>query len=107
MAEELPIDLVERQEWLEPVESGLQSAVAGTFNATGAPGRAVRNFLHGTWLGHPLHPVLTDIPLGAWTAALVLDAAGEDDSADLAVKIGLAGAAASAITGLTDWQATD
>jgi nitrite reductase/ring-hydroxylating ferredoxin subunit/uncharacterized membrane protein len=67
----------------------------------------VRNFLHGVWLGHPLHPVLTDVPIGAWTAAVVLDAADEASAADLAVKVGLAGAVASAATGLTDWQATD
>lgn len=100
-------DVLERQEWLEPVESGLQKGVAGAFEATGGPGRAARNFLHGVWLGHPLHPALTDVPLGAWTAAVILDAAGEDRAADLAVTIGLAGAAGAAITGLTDWQATD
>src|SRR5690349_9376339 len=107
MADELPVAIVERQEWLEPVESGLQRAVQGSFDSAGAPGRAARNFLHGVWLGHPLHPVLTDVPLGAWTAAVILDAADEASAADLAVKVGLAGAVASAVTGLTDWQATD
>jgi nitrite reductase/ring-hydroxylating ferredoxin subunit/uncharacterized membrane protein len=105
--------VLERQEWLEPVESGLQKGVAGAFDAAGPAGRAARNFLHGVWLGHPLHPVLTDIPIGAWTAAIVLDtmeAAGEKGyarGADLAVKVGLIGAAGSAVTGLTDWQAID
>jgi nitrite reductase/ring-hydroxylating ferredoxin subunit/uncharacterized membrane protein len=107
MADDLPVELVERQEWLEPVESGLQRAVAGTFDAAGPAGRKIRNFLHGVWLGHPLHPVLTDIPVGAWTAALILDIADEREGADLAVKVGLAGAVGSAVTGLTDWQATD
>jgi nitrite reductase/ring-hydroxylating ferredoxin subunit/uncharacterized membrane protein len=107
MADELPVEVVERQEWLEPVESGLQKAVAGSFDSAGPAGRAARNFLHGTWLGHPLHPVLTDVPVGAWTAAVILDAAGEDRGADLAVAVGLAGAAASAVTGLTDWSQTD
>src|SRR5947208_1792065 len=102
MAEELAVDLVERQQWLEPVESGLQRAVAGTFDSAGTVGRKVRNFLHGVWLGHPLHPVLTDLPLGAWTAALILDAVNDRKGADLAVKIGLAGAVGAALTGLTD-----
>jgi nitrite reductase/ring-hydroxylating ferredoxin subunit/uncharacterized membrane protein len=100
-------DLLERQQWLEPVESGLQSGVAGAFEAAGQAGRIARNALHGVWLGHPLHPVLTDIPIGAWTAAVVLDAMDVPRGADVAVKIGLAGAVGSAITGLTDWQATD
>jgi nitrite reductase/ring-hydroxylating ferredoxin subunit/uncharacterized membrane protein len=107
MTNELPVAIVERQEWLEPVESGLQRAVAGSFDAAGSAGRAARNFLHGVWLGHPLHPALTDVPLGAWTAAVILDAADEQSAADLAVKVGLVGAVASAVTGLTDWQATD
>src|SRR5437868_8308653 len=107
MSDELSVDLIERQEWLEPVESGLQRAVGGTFDSAGTAGRKIRNFLHGVWLGHPLHPVLTDIPVGAWTAALILDLVDERDGADLAVKVGLAGAVGSAVTGLTDWQATD
>src|SRR5436309_511067 len=100
-------DVLERQEWLEPVESGLQRGVAGAFDAAGQAGRIARNALHGVWLGHPLHPVLTDIPIGAWTAAVVLDVMGADRGADLAVKVGLVGAVGSAVTGLTDWQATD
>src|SRR3954470_14797129 len=106
MAVDFPVDVVERQQWLEPVESGLQRAVAGTFDSAGAAGRVARNFLHGVWLGHPLHPVLTDIPIGAWTAALVLDAADRKD-ADWAIQVGLIGAVGAAVTGLTDWQATD
>jgi len=107
MADELPVDLIERQQWLEPVESGLQRAVGGAFDSAGPAGRGIRNFLHGVWLGHPLHPVLTDIPVGAWTAAVILDLVDEREGADLAVKVGLAGAVGSAVTGLTDWQATD
>src|SRR4051794_7185718 len=34
---------------------------------------ALKDFLHGTWLGHPLHPVLVQVPVGAWTSAGVLD----------------------------------
>ena len=113
MSSEAPADVVERQEWLEPVESGLQKAVSSAYRSTGTPGRKVENFLHGVWLGHPLHPVLTDIPLGGFTAALVLDIAeasgarGVARGADIAVEVGLAGAAGAALTGLTDWHVTD
>lgn len=102
------------QEWLEPLEEGLQKGVASVFSVGGEVGKRAQNFLHGTWLGHPLHPVVTDIPVGAWTVAAVLDVSdaiqGNDHfarAADAAVGIGLIGAAASAVTGLTDWHKTD
>jgi nitrite reductase/ring-hydroxylating ferredoxin subunit/uncharacterized membrane protein len=113
MSSEAPAVVVERQQWLEPVESGLQKAVSSAYRSTGTPGRKIENFLHGVWLGHPLHPVLTDIPLGGFTAALVLDIAEASGSkgvargADIALEVGLAGAAGSAVTGLTDWHVTD
>jgi uncharacterized membrane protein len=83
-------------------------------NLLGPAGVRVRDFLHGRWFGHPLHPLLTDIPAGAWTAALVLDGmavlaprpAGFNDAARAAVGTGLAGAAAAALAGLADWQFT-
>jgi nitrite reductase/ring-hydroxylating ferredoxin subunit/uncharacterized membrane protein len=69
--------------------------------------------MHGVWLGHPLHPVFTDLPLGAWTTGLVLDAVAtvnHDDAmhraGDVAIAVGLAGAAGAAVTGLTDWAET-
>jgi hypothetical protein len=42
----------------------------------------VRDVLDGVWLGNPLHPALTDVPLGAWTTALVLDFAGSEAADD-------------------------
>ena len=68
--------------------------------------------LHGKWLGHPVHPMITDIPLGAWTTAALLDTmelCGDDQykkGADAAIAIGLAGAAGAAVTGMTDWTGT-
>ena len=64
---------LERQEGLGPIENAAQRAVAAAFRAGGAGGRLLKNVLHGTWLGHPLHPALTHVPLGAWTTALALD----------------------------------
>jgi len=108
---------LERQPWLEPIEERVQRAVIGAFESAGAAGQAVKNFLHGTWLGHPLHPVLTDIPIGAWTAAVVLDVMEARaphalarrqyaKGADTCIAVGIAGAAGSALTGLTDWTGT-
>src|SRR5262245_9465238 len=105
------LELVEKQEWLDAVGDRLQRAVDTVYRAGGEGGRRVRDFLHGTWLGHPLHPALVDIPLGAWTTALVFDAAsdGRDGlarAADTAIGVGIAGAVGAAATGLTDWQHT-
>jgi len=98
------------QDWLEPVADTLQTAVGTAYKAGGPAGQQIANFLHGVWLGHPLHPVLTDIPLGAWTASTALDlmeaVGGRTDlgpGADAAVGVGLAGALGAAASGLTDW----
>jgi uncharacterized membrane protein len=111
MPNQTTVDLIAKQEWLEPVENRLQKAVKGVFNAAGDTGRTIQDALHGVWLGDPLHAALTDVPIGSWTAAIVMDAAesitGNNalaKGADAAVGIGLVGAVASAITGLTDWQ---
>lgn len=97
---------IEQQEWLKPVEEGVQGALKKAFQEDDGAGKPVQSFLNGTWLGHPLHPVLTDIPVGAWSTALVLDLAGQKKAADAAVAIGLLGAAAAAVTGITDWKDT-
>jgi nitrite reductase/ring-hydroxylating ferredoxin subunit/uncharacterized membrane protein len=101
---------VEHQTWLEPIAERLQRAVVAAYETGGATGRRIRDFLHGTWLGHPLHPVLTDIPLGAWTVAGTLDLTSRnrtaDRAADAAIGIGLVGAVGAAVTGITDWQHT-
>lgn len=114
MATDRAIQLIEHQHWLEPVADRLQSALGETFAAAGRPGQQVANALHGLWLGHPLHPVLTDVPIGAWSVAAVLDALDElsgqeafGRGADAAIGVGVVGALGAALTGLTDWRHTD
>ena len=67
----------------------------------------VRDALHGVWLGHPLHPVLAQAPVGAWMSAAVLDAGssteGEAQRRRL-VAFGLMTAAAAALAGAADWS---
>ena len=113
MATEALIKAVDQQEVLDRLSDQIQPLVRDAFKSAGPAGREVKNFLHGTWLGHPLHPALTDVPLGAWTAALALDAmesiSGRRElaaGADAAIAVGLVGAAGAAVTGLTDWSAT-
>jgi nitrite reductase/ring-hydroxylating ferredoxin subunit/uncharacterized membrane protein len=70
--------------------------------------QVVRDALHGTWLGHPLHPVLVQLPVGAWTSAAVLDLLpGQRRAATTLVAVGLAGAVPSAAAGANDWAALD
>ena len=61
MTTHTPVEALEQQDWLEPVEEGLQKAVGAVYESAGPAGRQVKNFLHGVWLGHPLHPALTDV----------------------------------------------
>ena len=81
---------------------------------TGAVGRAVqprlvRNVLSGTDLGEPLHPLLTDLPIGAWVMSALLDTVGgpaAEGAADLLVTAGVAAAVPTAAAGLNDWSDT-
>jgi hypothetical protein len=59
---------------LDAVATPLSEAIRGAYESAGPAGRHTQNAMHGVWLGHPLHPVFTDLPLGAWTTGLVLDA---------------------------------
>lgn len=104
--------IIAKQEWLKPAEEGLQNVVHKGFQFKG--GRQTKNFLHGTWIGHPLHVILTDIPIGAWTATVTFDALDSMSArreyriaADAALGLGLIGAVGAAATGLTDWQDID
>jgi nitrite reductase/ring-hydroxylating ferredoxin subunit/uncharacterized membrane protein len=105
------VERLGRERRLDAVADKMQAAINGAFRSGG--GQQAKNALHGVWLGHPLHPALTDVPLGAWTAAAVLDVLetmGHDElgpGADAAVGLGLVGAAAAAVSGLTDWASTD
>jgi nitrite reductase/ring-hydroxylating ferredoxin subunit/uncharacterized membrane protein len=108
------LDTVSNQPWLDAVGKPLSEAVRGLFTNMGPAGRTAKNALHGVWLGHPLHPVLTDVPIGAWTTALALDAresiTGDEAygrAADFAVGVGLVAAVGAAITGLNDWSETE
>jgi nitrite reductase/ring-hydroxylating ferredoxin subunit len=69
------------------------------------PAGRLRDALHGVWLGHPLHPVLAQVPVGAWLSASFLDGwpGGEQASRRL-VMLGLAASAPAALAGAADWS---
>lgn len=71
------------------------------------PPGPVRELLRGRWLGHALHPLLTDVPIGAWTSSLVLDLIGGRESeaaTDLLIGVGIAAVAPTAVSGWSDWS---
>lgn len=108
MAKSFTRRIVSSQPWLDQAADRLQPVVQETVSRAGVK---VRDALDGTWLGTPLHPVLTDVPIGAWTAAMTLDAVESVSgsralrgSADGALAVGIAGGVAAAVTGLSDWR---
>jgi nitrite reductase/ring-hydroxylating ferredoxin subunit len=108
------LESIVNQPWLDAAGKPLSEGVRAVFSSAGERGRGAKNALHGVWLGHPLHPVLTDVPIGAWTTAIALDARevatgdrGYGRAADFAIGLGLVGAVGAAVTGLTDWSETE
>jgi nitrite reductase/ring-hydroxylating ferredoxin subunit len=85
----------------------------GKLFRSAVPAGPVKDALSGVPLGHALHPVLTDVPIGAWTSAVILDLIGGRDAqpaADRLIGVGIAAAVPTALTGVNDWadsEATD
>jgi nitrite reductase/ring-hydroxylating ferredoxin subunit/uncharacterized membrane protein len=95
------VDAIEHQEALDPAGQ----AIAGKVRGAVGPG-PLRDLLAGTWLGHALHPLLTDVVIGSWTSATLLDLIGGDDGSDSAgrlIGVGMAAYPLTAATGATDW----
>jgi nitrite reductase/ring-hydroxylating ferredoxin subunit/uncharacterized membrane protein len=98
-----------------PGEERIQKLLDKALYGGGSPAAQwTRNFLNGIWLGEPLHVVVKDLPIGAWTVAilfdvldLTLDRREFELAADTAIAIGLVGAAGAAATGMTDWSDVD
>jgi nitrite reductase/ring-hydroxylating ferredoxin subunit/uncharacterized membrane protein len=78
--------------------------LTGLFSNVVRPG-SVKDVLSGTWMSHPLHPILTDVTIGAWTSAFVLDLVGGEQASaasDTLVGVGVLSAVPTALTGLSD-----
>ena len=67
----------------------------------------VKDWLNGSWLGHPLHPAVTDVPVGALFVAVVLDLLGQSAAADIALVATILFMVAAAVTGAADYVDTD
>ncbi|MFR9777233.1 Rieske 2Fe-2S domain-containing protein [Micromonospora sp. MS34] len=79
----------------------LQRAVLDTLRS-----QRVKDLLHGVWLGHPLHPAMVQVPVGAWISAAVVDLLpGQRRAATALVGVGTLSALPAAVAGLNDWAA--
>lgn len=92
---------VEQARGLDRVGDRLQQAVLRVLRPQG-----VRDFLHGVWLGHPLHPALVQVPIGAWMSTAILDLLpGQRRAATTLLAVGTVGAVPTAVAGVNDWSA--
>ncbi|WP_182360022.1 Rieske 2Fe-2S domain-containing protein [Tomitella gaofuii] len=83
---------------VSPVSDAVQRAVRP---------KLVRNALSGTWLGHPVHPMLVAVPIGAWGMSPLFDIVGGKQgnrAASTLIAAGLVAAVPTAATGLNDWS---
>ena len=101
-AEDL-IEPIEQAEDLDRVADPLHRAIRRL-------PKGVRSVLGGDWLGHPLHPMLTDLPIGFWTSAWVLDIVGgpeTETAADALLGLGVLSAVPTVAAGWVDWTFLD
>ncbi len=102
--------LAERQGWITPgAEVAAQGWIRETIDRIG--GEGLRSALSGDWLHEPLHVVIVEVPVGAWSATAAFDALAAmsgseklDFAADATLALGLVAAVGAAVTGMTNWS---
>jgi nitrite reductase/ring-hydroxylating ferredoxin subunit/uncharacterized membrane protein len=97
----------EQNETLDHWSDQLQGIARSAVDQGGPAARRVKNWLNGVWLGHPLHPALTDVPVGAWMTGALLDLVGARGAADAAMTVGVISAVPTALAGAADWSDTE
>lgn len=97
------VDKLEGAAWLDPAAGAVSRLVKKAL-----PQGSVTDALHGVPLGHPVHPLLVIVPLGAWVSAAVLDLLpGNNRAAKTLVGLGVLSAVPTALTGVTDFSQLD
>jgi len=71
------------------------------------PIRPIKDLLNGTWLGHPVHSAVTDVPIGSLLVSVVLDLLGQRVGADVALLATVLFMFAAAVAGAADYVDTD
>src|SRR6476660_5098848 len=107
--------IIDRQKWLDDLSDAIQPLIVDLYKNTGEAGHVAKDILNGVWLGHPLHPAITDVPIGAWTMSEMFDFlsmarggdANLDAASDLTLGMGILAALGAAVTGINDWSDID
>lgn len=89
--------------WSKPLGDVNHRLLGAVFH----PIRPIQHFLNGTWLGHPVHAVITDVPIGALTVSIVADLIGQPIVADVSMLLGVLAMVAAAVTGAADYAEVD
>jgi nitrite reductase/ring-hydroxylating ferredoxin subunit/uncharacterized membrane protein len=85
---------------LDPLSDKLQAVVFAAVKP-----QFLRDLLHGTWLGHPLHPVLVQLPVGSFVSAAILDLLpGKRHASTVLIAAGTAAVSPAVAAGLVDWS---
>ncbi len=109
--EEKVVASVARSSWIEGLAVRLQETLHHLYRGS-ERGRKTKDFLNGVWLTHPLHPAVTDVPIGAWTTAIVLEGLESITGRSMhrgtsaAIGLGIGAATLSAASGSADWADT-
>src|SRR3954454_20954439 len=94
------LDRVADLDAFDKVIEPARRAVLGALKPQG-----LKDFLHGSWLGHPLHPVLVQVPVGSWVSAGILDAVPPlRPAATALIGTGVVAAVPAAMSGSADWS---
>lgn len=107
---------VEKQGWLRDLDERLSAWIQPLHDRY--QDNVIVELMHGgRWAGHPLHPALSDLPVGLWIGSVLMDAAeassrdgrspGRMDAAGALSAAGIAGGVATFITGIDDWTVSD
>jgi nitrite reductase/ring-hydroxylating ferredoxin subunit/uncharacterized membrane protein len=97
------------------ISDAFQQGIKVVIGSNRKPPRRFKTLLHGTWLGHPLHPAITDVPIAAWLLAVIFDIiwlvspstnSWAARGAEVAVIVGVVAALGAAATGMADWSDT-
>src|SRR6185436_3860090 len=104
-------EFVENYPGFKQTSQDVAQRIQDAIFAQGEDGRNVADVLHGKQIGHPLHPILTDITIGSWTLGVFFDvlsfltrSPSSRKAADRLITLGTLSAIPTALAGITDFS---